>query len=195
MQNVANAAVNVNVSVSRKMRCFVFRTCWSNVFNFFFCFPFLLSSLWSHDFLFVLLFIFLLNVQTSFSPFRNMIFHSLFFLSFFIECVRFFRPRKVYTDMFQVDIQHRDSLDFLVFLHILFDRYIFIWSGCVAKYKSPSFILFKGGSSTERERVKTGEKALNEFYKRMRTIELYRHAQHLSTEERERRQSKYFWRK
>lgn len=132
MQNVANAAaVNVNVSVSRKMRCFVFRVCWSDVFNFsFYSKPklwvffrsFAISRSLSlfHGFCILCEWVSeCVRAQTSFSLFRNMIFHScnFFLLFFYSELVQHC------TDPLRLDIYiwniHRFTQHFLATFHFL----------------------------------------------------------------------------
>lgn len=120
--------VNVNVSVSWKMRCFVFRVCWSDLFNFSFrskassFFPF------SHFFLF----------QTFiFAKHRFLYFEIWFFTRLFVFfCVNFTQI------CFKLILRHRRRFVIFscFFLHCLI--YLSSFGLSVPKYKLLPFILF-----------------------------------------------------
>lgn len=122
--------VNVNVSVSWKMRCFVFRVCWSDLFNFSFrskassFFPF------SH---FFFVSNFYIRCKTSFPLFWNMIFHSFIFLC---ECVNFTQI------CFKLILRHRRRFVIFSCFFLLCLIYLSSFGLSVPKYKLLPFILF-----------------------------------------------------
>lgn len=154
MQNVANAAaVNVNVSVSRKMRCFVFRVCWSDVFNFsFYSKPklWVFFSLIRHFSFSLSLSRFLYSLWMSewVCASSNIVFtiskYDFSFVQFFSSLL-LQRARSTLYRSVSTRYIYEIYIDSLSIFLLRFTSFWYIRSHlglAWAKYKSPSFILF-----------------------------------------------------